>query len=424
MPQPQITVVVPVYNTSPYLDQCLDTIVNQTFQDIEIICINDGSTDDSLKILEAFSSKDSRVMVVNRERASGSAALPRNMGLDMASGKYVMFLDADDYFDLTMLEKLHRRAEQTGADLVMCDSYNVSLTTDWISDKQTELHPEYLPESETFSYQDIPDTIFQISNAAVWHKLILRETLDHYNLRFQLDTPILDDIYFVNLLLVLSRRISVITDRLIFYRINRYDAQTTKIEKHKESIFFAFEALNQYLTEHSLYESVKFSLQNWTLVMMAWWLHSVGNYDTFRTLSSLYKEEYFKKWGLMNIDPDALYDGLGGFYNSILSGEMKPTLKVILESILKPGSEIIIYGAGLVGNNIYEFVKNNGKHNIKLWCDKNADRLGNPLVRHPKKLLSCDFDAVIIAIADYDVINEVKGYLMGIGIDSQKIYTV
>ena len=424
MAHPQISVIIPVYNTSGYLVQCLDTLVNQTFADTEIICVNDGSTDNSLEILKAFSEKDSRIIIISREKASGSAALPRNIGLENAKGKYVMFLDSDDYFDLSMLEKLYAHAEQTDADLVMCDNYTVSFSTGEINAKHTELHHKYLPEQRVFSYKDIPDTIFQISNAAVWHKLILRETLNRHNLKFQLNTPILDDIYFVNVLLVLCERISIIPDRLVYYRAYRYGGQTTKMEKHKDSIYLSFKALNEFLIEHSLYEPIKFSLQNWTLATMAWWLHSIGNYKVFCELFNLYKNEYFEKLGLTDIDPKLLYDGLARFYNSIYGRELEPSLKVVLESILKPNSSVAIYGAGLVGHNIYEVVNTHGVHKIKLWCDKNAANLGNPLVSSPKELLNCDCDAIFIAIADYDIVNEVKAYLTAMGIDARKIYTV
>ena len=430
MVRPQISIIVPVYNTFAYLKQCLDTISNQTFGDIEIICINDGSTDGSLGIIEEFASNDARFIVISRNCKSGSAALPRNIGLDLARGKYVMFLDSDDYFDLKMLDKLYARAEETGADLVMCDNYTVSFATGEISEKNNELHHKYLPDREIFSYKDIPDTIFQISNAAVWHKLILRETLIQHNLKFQQGTPILDDIYFVNLLLVLSKRISIILDRLVFYRVNRCGGQTANIEKHKDSVFLAFSGLNKYLVDHSLYETVKLSLQNWTLATMAWWLHSIGNYNVFCELYDQYKNEYFDKLGLKDIDPSVLYEkGYERFYNSLFGLELEePSPKVVLESILTPGSRIAIYGAGLVGNNICEIIKTHGKHEIVIWCDKNADRLaeklGNPLIKHPKELISCDFDAVIIAIADNDIISEVKEYLTDMGIDAQKIYNV
>jgi glycosyltransferase involved in cell wall biosynthesis len=104
---PEISVIVPVYNTAEFLEQCLDTIINQTFKNIEIMCVDDGSTDSSLKILQKYAERDARVFVIHRDKASGSAALPRNIGIEHVKGKYLMFLDSDDYFDLMMLQKMY-----------------------------------------------------------------------------------------------------------------------------------------------------------------------------------------------------------------------------------------------------------------------------------------------------------------------------
>ena len=428
MANPKISIIIPVYNTSDYLKQCLDTVSNQTFNDIEIICVNDGSTDDSLKIINEYALGDDRFVVVSRDNASGSAALPRNIGLGLASGKYVMFLDSDDYFDLTMLEKLHNHAVATEADLVMCDSYTISDNTSVIYDNQSELHSEYLPKKKVFSYLDIPETIFQISNAAVWHKLVLHETLKKSGLVFQLNAPILDDIYFVNLLLVLSKRISIIPDKLVFYRYNRYESQTAGIERHKDSILKAFLALNEYLVLNSYYETVKISLQNWTLTMMAWWLHSIGNYQVFCELYDLYRNEYFSELNLVNIDTKTLYYGLERFYNSIMGEEQELSLKVIIESILTPGSRVAIYGAGRVGRKVHEIIETQKKHKTVIWCDKNAEKLSielsTSLIKQPIELRSCSFDAIIIAIDNCDIIREVKSFISDIGLDSDKVFVV
>ena len=115
MVTPQISVIIPVYNTAKYLEQCMSTLVNQTFREIELICINDGSTDESRDILKKFALSDERIRLIDRETASGSAALPRNIGLEQAKGKYVIFLDSDDYFAETMLEKLYEHAEKMNA---------------------------------------------------------------------------------------------------------------------------------------------------------------------------------------------------------------------------------------------------------------------------------------------------------------------
>lgn len=425
MTHPQISVILPVHNTSRYLQQCMDSVINQTFRDIEIICIDDGSTDNSLEILQKFALMDKRIILIHRDHASGSAGLPRNVGLERARGKYVMFLDSDDYFAESMLEKLYRCAEDRKADLVMCDNYVISPETNEARAQDTELHDRYLPLKEVFSYQDIPDTIFQISNAAVWHKLILREITEKYQLRFQQNVPSLDDIFFVNLLLVRARRISVIKDRLIFYRAVRPGAQTASIERHKESVFYAFDALNRYLKKYGIYESVKISLQNWTLATMAWWMHSISGYQAYSDMYNLYRNEYFSRLGLEDIKQSDLYEEyLVSFYDSIMHRAFCPSLKILLETILKPGSELVIYGAGMVGKNIYNAVKEYGKHTIKLWCDQKAGQLDNPIIRHPDVLRETKFDAILIAIGNQKIVEEVKTYLLGLGIEEQKIYRV
>lgn len=306
----------------------------------------------------------------------------------------------------------------------MCDNYAVLGSTGRLNDTNTELHFQYIPDKETFSYHDIPDTIFQISNTGPWNKLIRRELLERYQLRFQLGVPILDDVYFVSLLLILAGKISIIKERLIFYRMRRPGSQTTRIEKCKDVIFLVFDALNKKLKAQDCYEKIKKSLQNATLAIMAWWLYSITDYQAYSDMFKLYSDEYFAKLGLLKMDLNNIYAENIEFYNSIINKDVRPPLNVVLESILVPGSSIVIYGAGLVGNNIYNLIKEHGKHTIKLWCDQNAMNLGNSKVCLPERLLECDFDALFIAIGKPQVVEEVKEYLKQLGINEQKVYQV
>lgn len=101
----EISVIIPCYNVAEYVGECLDSVINQTFTDLEILCINDGSTDDTLTILESYAEKDSRIKIFSQENKGLSAS--RNFGMDVAKGEYIAFIDADDYFDLTTFEQLH-----------------------------------------------------------------------------------------------------------------------------------------------------------------------------------------------------------------------------------------------------------------------------------------------------------------------------
>lgn len=419
MMEPIVSVIVPVYNVAKYLRQCLQSICNQTFSHIEIICINDGSTDGSGEILREFAAEDPRITVIHREHASGSAALPRNMGLDIARGKYVSILDSDDYFDLTMLEKMVAQAESLSSDLVMCDNFCVSslgeLDTDF-----SELHPEYLPEQEVFSYKDIPDTIFQISNATAWHKLILRDTIERYHLRFQEGTPSLDDIYFVNLILVLSKRISLVRERLVYYRFNREDAQTSKIDLNKDSIFLSFYALNTYLKDHLIYDEVKLSIQNWTIQTMFWWVFSCVTYSAFTELFDLYHDEYFEKLGLMDVE--TIYGERQSFYDSVLRRDRCRTIRYALDHVLEPGSHIAIYGAGVVGEMLYREMERNACHSVVVWCDKKASAEESSILKPPSRLLEYEFDAVFVAIGSMNIAEEVQMDLIRLGVEADSIY--
>ena len=116
---PKISIIVPVYNVEKYLKQCLDSVVNQTLKDIEIICVNDGSTDNSLDILNEFSNKDNRVKIINKTNGGLSSA--RNAGMAVAQGEFIGFLDSDDYLDLNFYESLYNRAKETNSYIVVCE---------------------------------------------------------------------------------------------------------------------------------------------------------------------------------------------------------------------------------------------------------------------------------------------------------------
>ncbi len=111
----KVSVIIPVYNVEKYLKECLDSVVNQTLKDIEIICVNDGSTDNSLQILEEYAIKDDRITVINQDNKGVGAA--RNIGLKLARGEYINFLDSDDYLDLQCYEKLYQKITEYNADL-------------------------------------------------------------------------------------------------------------------------------------------------------------------------------------------------------------------------------------------------------------------------------------------------------------------
>ena len=116
--QPQVSIIVPVYNVENYIERCLNSLVNQTFKDIEIITINDGSTDKSLELINKYVKEDIRVSVI--DLGDEGVSYCRNLGIEKANGKYIMFVDSDDWIDSNMIEVMYKKAEENKLDLVMC----------------------------------------------------------------------------------------------------------------------------------------------------------------------------------------------------------------------------------------------------------------------------------------------------------------
>ena len=125
---PKVSIIIPVYNAYEYLDKCLSSAINQTLTDIEIICVNDGSVDLSLSVINGYASKDERIVLIDKENGGLSSA--RNAALDIAKGKYITFLDADDYLDLDTVRIFYETMERENVDAVLCAIKNFTLVSD------------------------------------------------------------------------------------------------------------------------------------------------------------------------------------------------------------------------------------------------------------------------------------------------------
>ena len=167
----KVSVIMPVYNAERYLKKALDDVLAQTYKNIEIICVDDGSDDSSLDILKDYKARDERISVYYQTKESDGAAFARNLGLEKSTGDYLLFLDADDMFEPTLIENSLCRAQETAADIVMFDAYiydsgkNADIYTSRI------VHYRYLPSNDVFAPQDYPETLFQMYAGAPWNHL-------------------------------------------------------------------------------------------------------------------------------------------------------------------------------------------------------------------------------------------------------------
>ena len=148
---PKVSVIIPVYNVEDYLCKCLDSLINQTLKSIEIICVDDGSTDRSLEVLKKYAIKDERVFVIQQK--NNHAGVARNRGLEIARGEYVIFLDSDDYFEEELLWDAYSSAIETKADVVLFDAQKFDSQTGEHNTEYHYLKQQFLPQERVFSYK-------------------------------------------------------------------------------------------------------------------------------------------------------------------------------------------------------------------------------------------------------------------------------
>ena len=262
---PKVSVIVPVHNTERYLRQCLDSLVRQTLREIEIICIDDGSSDGSLAILMDYAALDSRVRVIEQEGAGAGAA--RNVGLDVALGEYVIFLDSDDFFELCMLEEAYVSGVSEGADVVLFSASAYDQASGRTYSMPWSLDTSLIP-SASCRTEKLYDRIFQIAKPAPWTKLFLRSFVVETGARFQ-NLKNTNDLYFVYLCLALSTKISWVEKALVTYRRGVSGIQSSK-GRYPREFYYALQALKQGLVERGVFDRVKSSYMEMARSNVEW----------------------------------------------------------------------------------------------------------------------------------------------------------
>ena len=250
----KISIVLPVYNVANYLRKCLDSLVNQTFEDFEVICVNDGSTDLSLGILEGYSLTDSRFKIITQENQGLSGA--RNTGIQHVQGDYVLFVDSDDWLEETALEKLYDHVKGFNSDITMFKfKYYNENSSEFSEGPFTNLeviNPSFY--TGNFYYMDVLDIIFKISHAP-FNKLYKTSFLKDLDAQFLYGSYYEDLEFFYNVFLK-AKKVSVLPEYLYFYRI-RDESISTSGDEGSFDMFNVLETTKQNLIDAGIYAQVK-----------------------------------------------------------------------------------------------------------------------------------------------------------------------
>ena len=300
----KVSVILPVYKTEPYLRQCLDSIVNQTLKEIEIICVNDSSPDNSLSILEEYAARDSRIQILTQP--NGGAGAARNNGMRHAHGKYLSILDSDDFFELTMLEEAYQKAEEVSADLVVfrCNQYFTE--TGEYKEIPWTLRIRHVPPYAPFSHRQLTMNVFRVFQGWVWDKLYLRSFVEEKGLLFQ-EQRTSNDMYFGFSATALAKKIAVIDKLFVHYRIDAADSLSKTREKSWQCFYNALCGIREKLKKEGIFPELEKDFINYSLRSCLWNLETLAE-PTRTTLEKKLVQEWFGDLGIKGKDASFFQD--------------------------------------------------------------------------------------------------------------------
>lgn len=250
---PLLSVVMPVHNPHKYLSLCLESVLQQTFNDYELIAIDDASSDDSYSVLKEYERRDKRLIVMQNKQCLG-AAYTRNRGLHIARGEYIIFLDADDFFEIDFFEQMVTAIKSAKADVAICAIL-------WRDERDGTERLKLKPPrhlinlfKQPFCPSDFNNKIFKFMAFAPFNKLIRRELILKKRIEFQ-DLSNSNDVYFGVMTVAEAERVVYLPQPYIHYRYNSGFQISTNRHKQPMNIFFAFQKIREEFIARGLWST-------------------------------------------------------------------------------------------------------------------------------------------------------------------------
>ncbi len=238
----KVSIIVPVYNVDKYLNKGLDSLINQTLREIEIICINDGSTDNSQQILEEYTKRDPRIIVINKRNEGQSIA--RNIGIDNATGEYIGFMDSDDWVDLDYFEKLYNNAKENNADIAAA---SIVRTNGFKSKPHIKISNSVIVSdfAQKLEICDIPD------HSYVCNKIYKLDKLKEHKIKFE-EGIIYEDVIFTPIVMhKLEKLITVPNINYYYLRRPNSTVQQRNKKANRDSVY-AHQKAEEFFKEHNI----------------------------------------------------------------------------------------------------------------------------------------------------------------------------
>ena len=413
MPNPKLSIIIPVYNSEKYLPECLDSILSQDFREFEVICVNDASTDGSVEILDRYAKRDARFRILTQVHGGPGAA--RNLGMARATGEYLYFMDSDDYLAVEnafsfMVEEMESRSLDIlffGTDLVF--------ENDSLKESRYREMQRYLCTEEYGSFEMGRD-LFRAMVAGggficnAWLQCARMEFLQEIHAVFPATDFYEDEVYTFRTLLQAGAACHA--KQRIYVRRVREDSITTRraVFRSVWEGVMAWKAMMGFLAEHRLGEVVHEAIL----------LHLARRgQDLARKYQELPKSEQEKRWGIP--------EGERSFLDIVLN--LQSVFRRQMASYLFPyhlfprGTRIVIYGAGNVGREFYLQAAESCYVECVGILDRQAkERRADGLsVQPPEAIRSMEYDAVLIAVQDRKLAESIRENLHSLGVTDDRI---
>lgn len=300
----KLSIIIPVYNIEPYISNCLNSILNQPFKDFEIICVNDGSNDNSLTELQKYC--DERLVIIDKK--NGGSGVARNTALAVARGEYIFFVDGDDWLEENSLQKIIDEADRLNTDILIFGGLSyydgIGKNGGYSANK---LPKKYM--NKVFSAEDIKKDIFKFPSTA-WTKLYRREFLQKNNIKFQEIKVGQDQLPFFHSIIT-AEKIALLPENLYCYRKNRKGAVTATKKKKNFSPIYVFYAIEDILQKTNKLEDYKGVFVKQYFSKATSWL------GKFR---DDLKEEYFVEYSKLLKHVQSQYGLYENFYPTVKDG--------------------------------------------------------------------------------------------------------
>lgn len=309
---PLVSIVMPVYNVDKYLEQALDSLKNQTYKNFEVICVDDGSTDNSLSILKTYSNSDNRFSFI--QQANQYAGIARNNGMKHASGKYIMFLDSDDIFEKNMLSVLVKSAEKNHTDIIFFGFYHFKESI-----KKRSLMGIPFANANVCGPRDHEDDIFRIAQGVPWNKMYLRSFVEKAGLQFQ-SLQSNNDVFFSKMSAVEAERILFLNKRFVNYRISNTDSLQGSYKLASGNFVKCITAIYHELNNKGKYEIYKKSFEDYVIESYLLTFNKCRDVEGFKIVCDFIRQSFVEM--KMDADTPAIKTGQSSkIFENIINGK-------------------------------------------------------------------------------------------------------